>query len=198
MSQKWEKTTLGNVLAPKGYIRGPFGSVLKRSELLNTGIPVYEQQHAIYDSRYFRFFINKDKFRETQRFETNTNDLIISCSGTLGKVSIIKHNDPKGIISQALLLLRANTDIILSQYLQYFFSSKEGYNAIVSRSSSSVQVNICKRADIEKIPIMLPPLNQQKKIVETLAAIDKKIFINKAVNHQKVHWLGGTTDDRLD
>ena len=59
---KWEKTTLSEVLEDKGYIRGPFGSALKRGELLDEGIPVYEQQHAIYDIRDFRFFINDEKF----------------------------------------------------------------------------------------------------------------------------------------
>ena len=62
--QGWRKTTLGEVLAPKGYIRGPFGSALRRNELLNAGIPVYEQQHAIYGVRDFRFFINDEKYKE--------------------------------------------------------------------------------------------------------------------------------------
>ncbi|AQU03384.1 restriction endonuclease subunit S [Dehalococcoides mccartyi] len=183
MPQDWKQTTLGKVLAPKGYIRGPFGSALRRNELLDSGIPVYEQQHAIYGVRDFRFFINEKKFQEMKRFETKPNDLIISCSGTLGRVSIIREEDPKGIISQALLLLRANTDVILPQYLQYFFSSKEGYNAIVSRSSGSVQVNISKRADIEQIPLALPPIYEQKAIVETLGVLDDKIANNTKINH---------------
>ena len=183
MPQDWKQTTLGEVLAPKGYIRGPFGSALRRNELLDTGIPVYEQQHAIYGVRDFRFFISDEKFRDMKRFETKANDLIISCSGTLGKVSIIRDEDPMGIISQALLLLRANINVILPQYLQYFFTSKDGYNAIVSRSSGSVQVNISKRADIELIPLALPPLSEQKTIVETLGVLDDKIANNTKVNH---------------
>ena len=183
MLQNWKTTTLGEVLAPKGYIRGPFGSALRRNELLDSGIPVYEQQHAIYGIRDFRFFINTEKFEEMKRFETKPDDLIISCSGTLGKVSIIREGDPKGIISQALLLLRANTDVILPQYLQYFFSSKKGYDSIVSRSSGSVQVNISKRADIEKIPLELPPIDEQKMIVGTLSALDDKIERNSKLNH---------------
>jgi len=118
-----------------------------------------------------------------KRFETRSHDLIISCSGTLGKVSIIQESDPKGIISQALLLLRADTDVILPQYLQYFFASKKGYDSIVSRSSGSVQINISKRADIEQIPLELPPIEEQKTIVATLSALDEKIANNTAINH---------------
>ncbi len=182
MNEKRNKVILKDVLGPKGYIRGPFGSALKRGELLDKGIPVYEQQHAITESRTFRFYINDEKFESMKRFQVQENDLIISCSGTIGCVSIIGPDDPKGIISQALLILRANTDVVLPQYLKYFFTSKKGYNAIVSRSSGSVQVNIAKREIIEQIELDLPDIPTQKKIVGVLEALDKKISNNNAIN----------------
>lgn len=182
MHDKRKKVILKDILEPKGYIRGPFGSALKRGELLDKGIPVYEQQHAITNSRTFRFFINNEKFETMKRFQVKDNDLIISCSGTVGCVSIIGPDDPKGIISQALLILRANTDIVFPQYLKYFFASREGYNAIVSRSSGSVQVNIAKREIIEQIEIDLPDISTQRKIVKILESLDDKIAINKKIS----------------
>lgn len=180
---EWIEVQLSDILEDKGYIRGPFGSALKRGDMKTEGVPVYEQQHAIYNSRQFRYFIDEQKFLEMKRFQVKNNDLIISCSGTVGKVSIIRDDDPKGIISQALLLLRANTKKVLPLYLKYFFSSREGYNAIVSRSSGSVQVNLSKRNVIEQIPIKLPPLSTQRKIVDVLSVIDGKIEENERINN---------------
>ena len=180
---EWIEVQLSDILEDKGYIRGPFGSALKRGDMKTEGVPVYEQQHAIYNSRQFRYFIDEQKFSEMKRFQVKNNDLIISCSGTVGKVSIIRDDDPKGIISQALLLLRANTKKVLPLYLKYFFSSREGYNAIVSRSSGSVQVNLSKRNVIEQIPIKLPPLSTQQKIVDVLSVIDGKIEENEKINN---------------
>ena len=182
MGSNYTTLSLGEVLEDKGYIRGPFGSALKRPEMKSSGIPVYEQQHAIYDNRVFRFFIDNDKFNELKRFQVKTNDLIISCSGTVGKVSIINEDDPKGIISQALLILRANPDVILPLYLKYFFSWDYGYNSIISRSSGSVQVNIAKRDIIESISISLPDIQTQKRIVSILKCIDDKIAVNTTIN----------------
>ena len=182
MGSNYTTLLLGEVLEDKGYIRGPFGSALKRPEMKSSGIPVYEQQHAIYDNRFFRFFIDNDKFNELKRFQVKTNDLIISCSGTVGKVSIINEDDPKGIISQALLILRANPDVILPLYLKYFFSWDYGYNSIISRSSGSVQVNIAKRDIIESISISLPDIQTQKRIVNILKCIDDKIALNAKIN----------------
>ena len=104
----WVKTTLGEVLKEKGYIRGPFGSALKRGEMKKEGIPVYEQANAIYKHRKFRYFINEEKHKTLLRFTVQTDDILISCSGTFGRTTIIKEEDPKGIISQALLILRSD------------------------------------------------------------------------------------------
>lgn len=180
---EYQNVILADLLQDNGYIRGPFGSALKRPEMQTEGIPVYEQQHAIYNSREFRFFISEEKFEELKRFQVEANDLVISCSGTVGRVTIIKEEDPKGIISQALLILRVDSKKVLPQYLKYFFTSKEGYNAIVSRSSGSVQVNISKRNVIEQIPLRLPSTNIQKKIVGVLSSIDKKIEKNEQINN---------------
>lgn len=179
---EWIDIFLSDILMDKGYIRGPFGSALKRGDMKEDGIPVYEQQHAIYNSRDFRYYIDEQKFNEMKRFQVKKDDLIISCSGTVGKVSIIKDDDPKGIISQALLLLRADTNKVLPLYLKYFFSSREGYNAIVSRSSGSVQVNIAKKSVIEQIPLKLPQIKTQRKIVGVLSSIDEKIEENERIN----------------
>lgn len=174
----WNTVTLKDLLQPKGYIRGPFGSALKRGELKDQGIPVYEQQHAIYNSREFRFFIDDEKYVELKRFTVQPDDIIVSCSGTVGKVSVIKQDDPIGIISQALLTLRVDKKKVIPQYLAYYFKSREGYNSIVSRSTGSVQVNISKRDIIEAIPLRLPPLDIQEKIVALLKSYDDAIETN--------------------
>ena len=156
---------LKEILQDKGYIRGPFGSSLKRNELKSTGIPVYEQQHAIYATREFRYYIDEEKYSQMKRFTVKPNDLIISCSGTIGKVDLISEKDPMGIISQALLILRANTDIVLPEYLFYFFKSDYGYNSIISRSMGSVLVNILSNID-KKIKLNADMNNNLQKLID--------------------------------
>lgn len=172
---EWKEYKLKDLLAEKGYIRGPFGSSLKRAEMKSEGIPVYEQQHAIYNIRDFRFFIDDTKFSELRRFAVKANDLLISCSGTLGKVSIIKESDPRGIISQALLLLRPDTRKIFPEYLLYFFKTINGFNQLVNASHGSVQQNIAARDVVENIPLSIPDKNIQQGILAVLSSLDDKI-----------------------
>src|SRR5690554_3647782 len=178
----FNEAQLKDLLGSKGYIRGPFGSALKRAELKEDGVPVYEQQHAIRGDRDFRYFIDEEKYEKLKRFTVETNDLIISCSGTVGRISVIREGDPKGIISQALLILRPDAEKVLPEYLYYFFSSKRGFNELINASQGAVQLNIAPRAVVEKIPVPIPCIEEQKTIVAILKGVDDKIELNRQTN----------------
>jgi len=182
MAGEWKTVTLRDALGAKGYIRGPFGSALRRPELKSSGIPVYEQQHAITGTREFRFYIDEEKYSTLRRFAVQPNDLIVSCSGTLARVSMIREEDPVGIISQALLILRPDTSVVWPKYLYYFMSSKRGYDSLVGVSTGSVQVNIAGRSVIEQTELPLPPLPHQRAIACILGALDDKIELNRQMN----------------
>ncbi len=173
---------LGDVMAERGYIRGPFGSALRRPEMKTEGIPVYEQQNAIYNHRKFRYFIDEEKYKELKRFTVQPGDLLISCSGTLGKITIVKENDSIGIISQALLILRPDTNKISSDFLYYFLTSPEGQYLLLGASHGSVQTNIAKREVVSNIKLPEVSVNEQNKIVEHLKRIDEKIGLNRRMN----------------
>lgn len=160
---------LGELLSEKGYIRGPFGSALKKSFFVEIGVPVYEQRHAIHDNRDFRYFITEEKAETLSRFKIKPNDLIISCSGTIGKISVIKQSDKTGVINQALLILRLDTSQILIWYLKYYL---ECYPDLIVSNSGGAITNIERRAVIEKIKIPIPSLDEQAWIVEILDKFD--------------------------
>ena len=170
------------ILRERGYLRGPFGSALKRAELKTSGVPVYEQQHAITGARSFRYFIDDEKYQSLKRFTVEVNDLIISCSGTVGRISIINSEDPKGIISQALLILRPNTEVVTPYFLYYFLISEQGQREILNASQGAVQLNIAPRAVVEKIPVPAPTIEEQDEIVSVLRSVDDKIALNTQTN----------------
>lgn len=178
----FKNVPLKDLLGGKGYIRGPFGSALKRRELQKTGIPVYEQQHAIKGDREFRYYIDEKKYEELKRFTVEVDDLIISCSGTVGRISVIREEDPIGIISQALLILRPESKKILPEYLYYFFSSKRGFYELINASQGAVQLNIAPRTVVEKILIPTPTISEQREIVSILKSLDDKIELNHQTN----------------
>ncbi|MBK8537123.1 MAG: nucleotidyltransferase domain-containing protein [Candidatus Competibacteraceae bacterium] len=127
----WKTRTLGDIC---GFVRGPFGGSLKKSVFVENGFAVYEQQHAIYNQfEDVRYFIDSTKFKEMQRFELRPNDLIMSCSGTMGKVAIVPDNIRAGIINQALLKLTPSS-AVSSEFLKYWMDSTDFQNSLNEQS----------------------------------------------------------------
>ena len=166
-------------------VRGPFGGNLKKSIFKSEGYAIYEQQHAIYEQfRKVRYFIDKKKFNEMNRFELKPGDLIMSCSGTMGKVAIAPKSLQKGIINQALLKLTPKPNLS-AKFLKLFMESQNFQNELAKQSKGAAIKNIASVKILKEIEISLPSLAIQKQIVATLnrafEGIDKAIK-NKETN----------------
>lgn len=164
-SKSWKIKNLGEVCH---FVRGPFGGSLKKDIFKPTGYAVYEQQHAIYDQfDDVRYYIDEDKFNDMKRFELNSGDLIMSCSGTMGKIAIVPENIKKGIINQALLKLSPSNEIS-SVFLKLWMESQSFQESLKKYSQGAAIQNVASVAILKNIEIPLPPLPQQKKIVRVL------------------------------
>ncbi|MDB4641807.1 restriction endonuclease subunit S, partial [bacterium] len=76
MREGWERLELGRLC---NFVRGPFGGSLKKSSFVEEGYAVYEQQHAINDQfSKIRYYVDKAKFNEMERFELKAGDIIMS------------------------------------------------------------------------------------------------------------------------
>lgn len=168
----YELVELGKVCK---FVRGPFGGSLKKNIFVKDGYAVYEQQHAIYNQfNEVRYFIDENKFKEMIRFELLPNDLIMSCSGTMGKVAIVPSKIKQGVINQALLKLTPNPDIN-RVYLKWLMTSSYFQDKLNELSGGAAIQNVASVSLLKQIKIPLPPLLIQQKIVEGLDAIFAEI-----------------------
>ena len=172
----WEFAELGNITR---LVRGPFGGSLKKEIFKPTGYKVYEQGDAIYGNLdETRYFVDETKFNEMKRFQVVPNDLIMSCSGTIGRVTMIKSDSPEGIINQALLKITP-TESILPAFLKVFFESDRFQNVLSANSQGGVINNVVSVNQLSKLQVPLPPIETQREIVTELEAEQKLIDANK-------------------
>ena len=172
--KNWDRKKLGDIC---GFVRGPFGGSLKKNIFKPEGYAVYEQQHAIYDQfDDIRYFIDEKKFNEMKRFELNSGDLIMSCSGTMGKIAIVPENIKNGIINQALLKLTPSKKIS-TVFLKLWMQSESFQESLKEYSGGAAIQNVASVAILKQIEIPLPTLPEQQRIVsildEAFAAIAK-------------------------
>jgi type I restriction enzyme, S subunit len=164
----WVDTGLGDVC---GFVRGPFGGSLKKSIFVADGYAVYEQQHAIYDQfDDVRYFIDEAKFKEMKRFELLPDDLIMSCSGTMGRVAIVPKEIKRGIINQALLKLTPSSKI-LNAFLKSWMESEAFQDALKEYSGGAAIQNVASVKILKEIKVPLPSMSDQKRVVEDLDAL---------------------------
>lgn len=173
--------------------RGPFGSAIKKAFFVEKGFKVYEQQNAIYDNpRLGNYYINQDKFDELIDFEVKPGDFIVSCSGTIGKIALIPKSAEKGIINQALLKLTIDPRLVSPKFFLELFRFDGFQKKILKETRGSAMKNINSVEDIKLLPVPLPPLYEQYKIVEE---IESRLSIED--NMEKVAEQSLKLSDRL-
>jgi type I restriction enzyme M protein len=161
-------------------VRGPFGGHLKKEIFKSSGYLIYEQYHAINnDFDFGRYFIDKDKFEEMRRFEVFTDDILISCSGTMGKVAVVPNNHKKGIINQALLKLSVDKSKISPQFLKYILESEPIQQRYFQNQSGVAIQNVASVKVLSQIEIPLPSLEIQSTLIQKIDEEQKIIEANK-------------------
>ncbi|HDE0666793.1 TPA: restriction endonuclease subunit S [Staphylococcus aureus] len=173
---EWENVMLQKVLKDKteGIKRGPFGGALKKDIFVESGYAVYEQRNAIYNISNFRYYINENKYKEMQSFSVQPNDIIMSCSGTIGRLALIPHNYTKGIINQALIRFRTNHKI-RSEFFLIFMRSNQMQRKILEANPGSAITNLVPVKELKLIPFPLPVKFEQDKISQFIHIINRRI-----------------------
>ena len=171
----WEVVRLQNI---GEYRKGPFGSSLTKSMFVPKGkssIKVYEQKNAIQkDCTLGTYYIPIEYYNEKMKgFTVLSNDIIVSCAGTIGETYILPSSAEIGIINQALMRMRITSQINVDYFLIYFdYVIKE--TARESSKGSAIK-NIPPFDIFKKIILPLPPLKEQKRIVQEVQTIQSLI-----------------------
>lgn len=149
--------------------RGPFGSAIKKSFFVPSGYKVYEQQNAISDDATLgKYYINEEKYQELIGFSIKPGDYIVSCSGTIGRISKLPENCEQGVINQALMKIRLDEELMSSKYFLYLFRSEVFQRRILTGSRGTGMQNLAGIDEIKALIIALPPKAEQEAIVQDI------------------------------
>jgi type I restriction enzyme, S subunit len=167
----WETVTLDQVTAngSEGLRRGPFGGAVKKEIFIPEGYKIYEQKHAIYgDFEVGSYYIGERHYRELRSFAVQPGDLLVSCSGTLGRVAIVPPSAKPGIINQALLRIRPKSDLVFPRFFKMFLETPELQSRLFGSAGGSAIKNVKPLDEIRTVKFKLPPLPEQRRIAEVL------------------------------
>lgn len=156
-------------------VRGPFGSALKVENFVkksDTSVKVYEQSNAIQRSAAIGSrYISREHYESLRRFKCKPGDIIMSCSGTIGKLFILPNDAEEGIINQALCKFTLGKELLPEVFLLYM----DILIGNIETKGSGIK-NISAVKFIKNLEIPVPPIGIQSKLLFELNQINKLKF----------------------
>lgn len=111
-------------------------------------------------------FVELDK--RTKPFELSEGDILTSLTGNIGRVARISESDlPAALNQRVAKLVVKDASRLTEEYLFHFLNSQDFREKLSSDGHGAAQQNVSPKA-IGAIPIPLPPLEEQRRIVAVL------------------------------
>ena len=165
---------------------GPFGSDIKKEVYTDSGVPVLNgsnlQGFELVEDSFG--YVTEEKADSLKKANAHRGDIVITHRGTIGQIVYIPQNSKfeRYVISQSQFRVTCNKDIVLPEYMTYYFHTREGQYKLLS-NASQVGVPALARASttFRKLEIDLPSIEIQRKAIDIILELQQKIAVNRRI-----------------
>jgi len=195
MKNRWQIKDLGEVCSFENGDRGE--NYPSKSVQSTYGIPFINAGHL----NEFGIDFQKMNYIPEERFELLGNgkirrgDLLFCLRGSLGKVACVGDMS-EGAIASSLIIVRPN-ETVLNSFLLAYFRSDLCSEMINHFKNGAAQPNL-SAASLKKFKIPVPPLPEQKRIVEILDQAFDSIAKTKAIAEKNLQNAKGIFESYLN
>lgn len=124
---------------------------------------------------------------ETHKVLTKHNkslkgDILYTRVGSFGEAAVIE-DDREFSIFVSLTLIKPKHEMIDNYYLEHLLNSQM-YKQLASKSTTGLGVQNLNVGAVREFPIILPPINEQRKIASILSSVNEAIEKTEAIIRQ--------------
>ncbi len=150
------------------------------------GIPFYRSKEIILLSKGYNIkdslYITKEKYENIEKNSIpKEGDILLTSVGTIGvPLLILKSHLPFYFKDGNLIRFHNFKSLLINKYLFYWLKSPIGKHEINKITIGSTQKALTM-VQIKKIPIKIPNISCQNRIVSILSSLDSKIEVNNQI-----------------
>ena len=156
----------------KGMSTGPFGTMIKKHEHKQDGVPMLGIEN-IGEGKFVngnKIFVTKEKAKELKSFVLKSGDIIISRSGTVGEICAVPAYMEGALFSTNLMRVSLNLQKVLSEYFIYMFQSKGVVLDQVKELCKGSTRIFLNQTILKQIKFPIPSIAKQKEIISEIEA----------------------------
>jgi type I restriction enzyme, S subunit len=165
--------TIGDLASsePGAFKIGPFGSSLKKSELVARGIPVLGIENVLPNQFEMgaRRFISSTKFKELADYAIRPGDILVTTMGTIGRAAVVPKDVPTAIIDSHLFRMRVDARRVLPRYLAYALNSNDLTRQLAKKSRGAIMDGL-NTTILKECLLRVPSLRHQELVLSKLDA----------------------------
>ena len=174
----WRVVRLGEVAKLR---TGPFGSLLHASDYVEGGIPFVMPKDLSSTGQIIPHSIARIKQDDRNRLKNyllQVGDIILGRRGEIGRRALVTKKEEGWVCGSGCLRIRPN-DKLYPLYLSYLFEIEVVRCYLSSEAIGTTMANLNTQI-LSRLPIPLPPLDEQREIARMLQAVDTRIAAEQA------------------
>lgn len=186
LPDSWHITTIG-ALVDVGFAHlqtGPFGTLLQASEYIRIGIPVVAVKNIgvnklILDDSIPR--VSQETYARLRRYSLEKNDILFGRKGAVDRRALVQDHEVGWLQGSDCIRLRFLGNTVDAKYVSYILGSPQHQQWIIRNAEGSTMPSLNQQI-LHRIPLPLPPIDQQRTIAGILGSLDDKIEANRRMN----------------
>ena len=166
-----------------GIQTGPFGSQLHQRDYVSEGNPIITVEH-LGENRITHQnmpHVSDNDKKRLSRYALREGDIVFSRVGSVDRRALVGQAEEGWLFSGRCLRVRPDQSRLDPAYLSYFFGLPAFQEYVRSIAVGATMPSLNTRI-LSDVPILYPPLPEQRAIAYVLGTLDDKIELNRRMN----------------
>jgi type I restriction enzyme S subunit len=162
---------------------GPFGSELRKSELVSEGIPLLGIDNVQVDEfvPVYRRFVHPEKLDQLRRYAVRPADVLITIMGTVGRSCVVPDPIGDALSSKHIWTLTFDPDRYVPLLASLQFNHAPWVGAHFTRGGQGGTMTAIRSDILRSTLLPVPPIEEQHGIVHALEHLRARIAAERAV-----------------